>query len=77
MTHRIILLALTIVYTASLTGQQLWLHDGLSPIETIDFEIMPAQDNAKLRNKVKHQSKNSGPLTILISRQVIVEHGRV
>ncbi len=63
MTHRIILLALTIVYATSLTGQQLWLHDGLSPIETIDLEVMPTLDNAKLRNKVKHQSKNSGPLT--------------
>ena len=52
-----------LLFVSNLSGQSLWLHDGLSPVETIDVETLPDQDNVKLRDKVKRQSKNAGPLT--------------
>ena len=61
--QRCIYFFFTLLFVSNLSGQSLWLHDGLSPVETIDVETLPDQDNVKLRDKVKRQSKNAGPLT--------------
>ena len=63
MMQRCIYFFFILLFVSNLSGQSLWLHDGLSPVETIDVETLPDQDNVKLRDKVKRQSKNAGPLT--------------
>ncbi len=62
MINRLLPFLFAMLVVSSLSAQKLWLYEGLTPVETIDAETLPIQDNVKLRDKANRQPKN-GPLT--------------
>ncbi len=59
---RSFLLFVVLLLTNHLNGQQLWLSDGLSSIESVDVEVLAPQDNKKLQATVRSLPDEPRPL---------------
>ncbi len=62
MIRRLIILFLSFIVFFEVQAQQLWVYEGLSPIETVDREVLSVQDNAKLQASVRSQGGDRGAL---------------